>query len=41
VFEAIESGVFGSPEALVPVIQALFNNDRYLVIADFPSYILP
>jgi starch phosphorylase len=38
VFEAIESGVFGSPEALVPVIQALFNNDRYLVIADFPSY---
>jgi len=39
VFEAIESGVFGSPEALVPVIQALFNNDRYLVIPDFPSYL--
>jgi len=38
VFEAIESGVFGSPDALVPVIQALFNNDRYLVIADFPLY---
>jgi len=38
VFEAIESGVFGSPDSLVPVIQALFNNDRYLVIADFPSY---
>jgi len=38
VFEAIESGVFGSPDAIVPVIQALFNNDRYLVIADFPLY---
>jgi len=38
VFEAIERGVFGAPEALVPVIQALFNNDRYLVIADFPLY---
>lgn len=37
-FEAIESGVFGTPEALVPVVEALFNNDRYLVIADFPHY---
>jgi len=38
VFEAIEKGVFGPPEHLKPVVDALFNNDHYLVIPDFASY---
>jgi len=38
VFAAIEGGRFGSADALTPIIQALHNNDRYLVIADFAMY---
>jgi len=39
VFSAIETGKFGAVESLVPIIHALFNHDKYLVIADFPSYV--
>jgi len=39
VFSAIEGGRFGSADALSPIIQALHNNDRYLVIADFAMYV--
>jgi len=38
VFSAIEGGVFGNPEPLVPIIQTLQSSDRYLLIPDFPAY---
>eukprot|EP01110_Echinostelium_bisporum_P009406 TRINITY_DN330_c0_g1_i1.p1 TRINITY_DN330_c0_g1~~TRINITY_DN330_c0_g1_i1.p1 ORF type:complete len:863 (+),score=416.05 TRINITY_DN330_c0_g1_i1:125-2713(+) len=39
VFDSIKGGTFGSAEFLTPIIDALYNNDKYLVIADFPLYV--
>lgn len=38
VFEAMEAGTFGPADTITPIIDALNSNDRYLVVADFPSY---
>eukprot|EP01113_Clastostelium_recurvatum_P001453 TRINITY_DN1058_c0_g1_i1.p1 TRINITY_DN1058_c0_g1~~TRINITY_DN1058_c0_g1_i1.p1 ORF type:complete len:883 (-),score=343.61 TRINITY_DN1058_c0_g1_i1:101-2668(-) len=38
VFSAIESGMFGNPEHLTPIVNSLRDNDRYLLIPDFPMY---
>jgi starch phosphorylase len=39
VFQAIQGGVFGSPEIFQPILDALTHNDHYLLIADFPLYL--